>query len=153
MKYNLRQLVYSRRKVYQHKMALLVKMFFLVMLLFFTVSAFQIPSDPTAVKPTVEMGGIFVILMSMASVGNITQPSSPDTAANQIGFRLWLVAREQMDDTVPFPSPNANRELGTIPLKAGEYFHYFEGIENSIKYTGTGEAGDVTPKFGKTAGY
>ena len=28
--------------------------------------------------------------------------------------------------------------------------HYFEGIENSLKYTGTGEQGDVTPTFGKT---
>jgi hypothetical protein len=125
-------------------------MFSLMFLLFFTVLAFQIPSDPTAVKPTVEMGGVFVILMSMATIGNIDQASSRDTAANQIGMRLWLVARDQIDDTIAFPLPNAAREIGTIPLKAGEYWHYFEGIENSIKYTGTGESGEITPTFGKT---
>lgn len=149
MKYNKRQLAYSVRKINESKLGLLLRMFTLTMLLFFTVSAFQIPTDPSAVKPTVQMGGLFVILMSMATVGNLAQPSSRDTAANQIGFRLWLVARDQIDDTVAFPSPNAARELGTIPLKAGEYFHYFEGIENSIKYTGTGEAGEITPTFGK----
>lgn len=150
MKYNKRQLAYSVRKINESKLGLLLRMFTLTMLLFFTVSAFQIPTDPSAVKPTVQMGGLFVILMSMATVGNLAQPSSRDTAANQIGFRLWLVARDQIDDTVAFPSPNAARELATIPLKAGEYFHYFEGIENSIKYTGTGEAGEITPTFGKT---
>lgn len=150
MKYSKRQLAHSVGKINQSKLELLLRMFTFAMLLFFAVSAFQIPADPSAVKPTIQLGGVFVILMSMATVGNLLQPSSRDTAANQIGFRLWLVARDQIDDSVAFPLPNAARELGTIPLKAGEYFHYFEGIENSIKYTGTGEAGEVTPTFGKT---
>lgn len=150
MKYNKRQLAYSVRKVNERKLELFLRMFSFAMLLFFSVSAFQVVSDPAAVKPTVQMGMGMLILLTMANIENIAQPSSRETAANQIGFRLWLVARDQMDDTIAFPLPNAARELGTIPLKAGEYFHYFEGIENSIKYTGTGEAGDVTPTFGKT---
>lgn len=150
MKYNKRQLAYSVRKINESKFGLILRMFTLMMLLFFTISAFQIPTDPTAVKPTVEMGMGMLILLTMASVGNLAQPSSRDTAANQIGFRLWLVARDQVDDTIAFPLPNAARELATIPLKAGEYFHYFEGVENSIKYTGTGESGEITPTFGKT---
>jgi len=96
------------------------------------------------------MGMGMLILLTMANVGNLAQPSSRDTAANQIGFRLWLVARDQIDDSIAFPLPNASRQLATVPLKAGEYWHYFEGVENSIKYTGTGESGEITPTFGKT---
>ena len=150
MKYNMKQLAYLVGKINERRFGLLLRMFSLMFLLFFTVLAFQITNDPTAVKPTVEMGGLFVILMSMATIGNIAQASSRDTAANQIGMRLWLVARDQIDDSIAFPLPNAAREIGTIPLKAGEYWHYFEGIENSIKYTGTGESGEITPTFGKT---
>jgi len=150
MKYNKRQLAYSVRKINQSKFGLLLRMFTFAMLLFFTVSAFQVVSDPTTVKPTVEMGIGMLILLTMANIGNIAQASSRDTAANQIGMRLWLVARDQVDDSIAFPLPNASRQLTTVPLKAGEYWHYFEGIENSIKYTGTGESGEITPTFGKT---
>lgn len=150
MKYNKKRLAYSADKVFGAKMGLLLRMFTFTMLLFFSVSSFQVVSDPSVVKPTVEMGVGMLILLTMANIGNIARPSSIDTAANQIGFRLWLVSQDQMDDTVAFPLPNANRELAAIPLKEGETFHYFEGIENSIKYTGTGESGDISPKFGKT---
>lgn len=150
MKYNKKRLAYSADKVFGAKMGLLLRMFTFTMLLFFSVSSFQVVSDPSVVKPTVEMGVGMLILLTMANIGNIARPSSIDTAANQIGFRLWLASQDQMDDTVPFPLPNANRELAAIPLKEGETFHYFEGVENSIKYTGTGESGDISPKFGKT---
>ncbi|MBV5334354.1 MAG: hypothetical protein JZU49_00930 [Sulfuricurvum sp.] len=150
MKYNKRQMAYSARKIYESKFGLLVRMFTFALMLFFAVGATTVVQDPQSVKPVAEMGIGMLILLTMAQVGNLAQPSSVDTAANQIGFRLYLVARDQIDDTVAFPLPNSARELGNIPLKAGELWHYFEGVENSIKYTGTGEAGDITPTFGKT---
>lgn len=150
MKYNKKQLAYSVRKINESKSVLLLRMFSFAMLLFFAVSAAQIVSDPLAVKPTVEMGGVFVILMSMATVGNVTQPNDKETGGNQLSFRLWLTARDQVDTTVAFPMPNASREIGTTPLKAGEVQHIFEGVENSLKYSAKGTHGETTSTFDNT---
>lgn len=150
MKYNKRQLAYSVRKINESKFGLLLRMFSFTMLLFFAVSAAQIPSDPSAVKPTVEMGGVMLILLTMAAIGNITQPNDRETGGNQLSFQLWLTARDQIDTTVAFPMPNASREIATTPLKAGEVQHIFEGVENSLKYSAKGDHGDITSTFENT---
>jgi len=150
MKYNKRQLVYSVRKINQSKLGLLLRMFTFAMLLFFSVSAFQVVSDPSAVKPTVEMGIGMLILLTMANVGNVTQPNDRETSGNQLSFQLWLTARDQIDTTVAFPMPNASREIATTPLKAGEVQHIFEGVENSLKYSAKGSHGEVTSTYDNT---
>ena len=150
MKYNKKQLAYSVRKINKSKFGLLLRMFSFAMLLFFAVSAVQVVSDPTAVKPTIEMGGVMLILLSMANIGNVTQPNDLETAGNQLGFQLWLTARDQVDTAVAFPMPNAAREIGTTPLKAGEVQHIFEGVENSLKYSAKGTHGEITSTFDNT---
>lgn len=150
MKYNKKQLAYSVRKINKSKFGLLLRMFSFAMLLFFAVSAAQIPANPTSVKPVMEMGVGMLILLSMAAIGNITQPNDRETGGNQLSFQLWLTARDQVDTTVAFPMPNASREIATTPLKAGEVQHIFEGVENSLKYAATGEHGDITSTFANT---
>lgn len=147
MKYNKRQLAYSVRKINESKFGLLLRMFSFAMLLFFAVSATQIVSDPAAVKPTMQMGMGMLILLSMATIGNITQPNDRETGGNQLSFQLWLTARDQVDTTVAFPMPNASREIGTTPLLSGEVQHIFEGVENSLKYSAKGDHGDITSTF------
>jgi len=146
---NRKQLAYAAGKIQKRRKNLLVRCIGLTLLVFFAQSIMFAVADPSGTPMCVEMGGLSLVLLTMASVGNISQPSGRDTAPSQIGFKLWLTAREQIDDSVAFPTPNSNRELGTIPLIAGEKMHYFEGVENSLKYTGTGESGDVTPTFSK----
>ena len=150
MKYNHKQLAYSVRKINESKFGLLLRMFSFAMLLFFAVSAFYTVADPTNVKPTIQMGVGMLILLSMATIGNITQPNDRETSGNQLSFKLWLTARDQVNTAVGFPMPNAAREIGTTPLKAGEVQHTFEGVENSLKYAATGEHGDITSTFGNT---
>ncbi len=149
MKYNEKQLAYSASKIRKSKLELTFRMFAFCFLMFFAVSAVFAFDNPSDSAMLVTMGSSTMALF-MANIGSIDQPSGRDTGGNQIGIRLWLIAREQIDDTVPFPLPNAGRQIGTIPLKAGEYMHYFDGVENSLKYTGTGEKGDISPTFGKT---
>lgn len=150
MKQNRKQIAWSAKKV-NGRIRQLGLMFILVISIVFIVPSVLFALDnPKGAAIAIGVTGTPTMLFAMAAIGNIEQPSSRDTASNQIGTRLWLIAREQIDDTVAFPSPNGNRELSDIPLKAGEYMHYFDGIENSIKYTGTGEQGDITPTFGKT---
>lgn len=150
MKYNHKQLAYSVRKINQSKFGLLLRMFSFAMLLFFTVSAVNTVADPSNMKPTMQMGMGVLILLTMANIGNITQPNDRETSGNQLSFQLWLTARDQVDTTVAFPMPNAAREIASTPLKVGEVQHKFEGVENSLKYAATGEHGDITSTFANT---
>lgn len=150
MKYNHKQLAYSAGKISENMIAIAKRMAIITFMLFFVQAVCFAFGDPSGSVVVVEMGIPFIILLTMANIGNITQPNDRDTAGNQLGFKLWLTAREQIDTTVEFPLPNANREIGTTPLKAGEYQHYFEGVENSLKYSATGERGDITSTFGNT---
>ena len=150
MKYNHKQLAYSVRKINQSKFGLLLRMFSFAMLLFFAISAVLTVADPSSMKPTMQMGAGMLILLTMANIGNITQPNDRETSGNQLSFNLWLTARDQVDTTVAFPMPNASRQIATTPLKAGEVQHIFEGVENSLKYVATGEHGDITSTFANT---
>lgn len=150
MKYNKRQLAYSVRKINESKFGLILRMFSFAMLLFFAVSAVLTVGDPSSVKPTMQMGMGMLILLSMATIGNITQPNDRETSGNQLSFQLWLTARDQVDTSVAFPMPNSSRQIATTPLKAGEVQHIFEGVENSLKYAATGEHGDITSTFANT---
>lgn len=80
----------------------------------------------------------------MAAVGNINRSTDKETSGSQIVSKVWLIALDQLDDTVPFPKPNGAGELATIPLKAGEYMHYFEAVDNSLEDKSTGAKGDIT---------
>lgn len=147
-KYNSKQNAHSQKIVREA----LLRTFF--RFLFIAVMAFVIPTlahalnDPTAVGTAIKTSGIFVFF-TMANIGSISQPSSTETAGKQVGFRMWLVATDQIDGT-SFPLPNASRELGNIPLNSGEYWHHFDGISDSLKYIATGEKGDVNSTFKKT---
>lgn len=80
----------------------------------------------------------------MAAVGNVGRVTDRETSGAQIVSKLWITALDQVDDTVPFPRPNANGEVGTVPLKAGEYMHYFEAVDDSLDDKSTGSKGDIT---------
>ncbi len=81
----------------------------------------------------------------MAAVGNIDRVSDKETSGYQISARLWLIDVDgQVDDTVPFPRANAAGEVGTIPLRTGEFMHYFDVIDDTISDSSKGEKGEIT---------
>jgi len=149
-RYNFKQLAWSRNKALKAGMQYLLNLFVFVFAVFAVITFAQVIVGNLSASAPIILSGIPIILFTMADIGNIDQPNDRDTAANQIGFRLYLLERSQIDDSVSFPIPNANRELGNITLNAGQYWHHFDGIDNSLKYTGTAEKGDVTSTFGKT---
>ncbi|MDR1198347.1 MAG: hypothetical protein LBK94_04955 [Prevotellaceae bacterium] len=82
---------------------------------------------------------------TMATIGNIDGVSDRFTAGSQISSKIWLVhVDSQLDTNLPFPQPNMDREIGTIPLKANEKMHYFIAIDDSVADTASGSKGDVT---------
>lgn len=149
-KYNAKQEAYSRKKVRESMLKMFGWFVFALVMIFViptAVSAINNPAD-VVVMPGIISSGI--ILLVMSDIGNQSAPGLKDTAPNQIGFRLWLAAVDQIDPNQTFPTPNAARQLGNIPLLSGQYWHHFDGVENSIKYTSTAEKGEITGTFDKT---
>lgn len=82
-------------------------------------------------------------MASMLAIGNIEDVSDRDVAGEAISYKVWLIELSQVDDSAPFPKPNASREVGAVPLKAGQKAHYF--VAHDIPtYNSSGERGDLT---------
>lgn len=89
------------------------------------------------------VGGSVISLASMAIIGNVADVSDRLTHGSNIAYKMYLVELSQIDPDVAFPTPNANREVGTIPMLSGEYMHYFEAHDVPT-FTSNGEKGDIT---------
>ena len=143
---NAKQRAWSDRKIAQ-ALGRAQTRFVLILALLFALPAISFAvSDPTRdnIKIAAEVTGSGTALAGMGLIGNITATNRLDAVGNRIYYEVYLIARDQVDPDVSFPTPNANREVSTISLKAGEYMHYFGAIDNSLKDNGTGEMGEIT---------
>ena len=84
-----------------------------------------------------------IILLTMADIGDIGDVTDKYTQPNQIGYEIALVETNQIDGSVPFPAPNASREVADITLLAGEVPHYFTS-HTYPTWLSSGEMGDLT---------
>ena len=145
-KMNNKQLAWSGLKVQVAIRSLQVK-FLLGLMVMITLPAvaFAIsnPSDEN-IELAAEVGGGGLTVASMALVGNIDGVNKRYSSGDQIGYKVYLVATEQIDTSVSFPSPNASRELGSITLSSGEYMHYFNAIKKTLKDNSVGEDSEIS---------
>jgi hypothetical protein len=111
----------------------------LLMALVGVAGAVTSPED-AKVSTEVIVGATF---SSMMAIGNIKDVPDSEVAGEAISYKVWLVCLNQLDEALSFPAPNANREVGTLPLSTGEYMHYFEAHDIPT-YTSAGERGDLT---------
>jgi hypothetical protein len=130
------------------------KLFYMAAFLFVVVVAFI--ADATASTAgffaPIYCGGLS--MATMAFIGDIEGVSDRITAGSQISAKLWLVhVDSQLNTDVLFPVPNANREMGTIPLKTGETMHYFVAIDDSVTDSSKGDKGDVTTNVTNTLSF
>jgi len=111
--------------------------------------------NPGILDPLSALGlsGGGITLATMAAIGNIDGVNDQSTAGRQIAYRVWLVHVSQIDPDEAYPEPNANREVGTIPLLEGEYMHYFEAIDDTLTDGSTGEKGDITTDVTNSFGF
>jgi hypothetical protein len=148
-KLNSKQLAYSKNKVRQARAGLYRTFFFLLLaIVALVVTGVALSAGNLDTVVTVLTGSGY--LATMAAIGNLGELSDKYSAPNQIGMRLWLFAVDQIDQTQAFPTPNADRELGTIPLLAGEVPHYFDAVPDSVDETGTATKGEIITEFAKS---
>ena len=85
-------------------------------------------------------GTSFAAMMAIGDVGDV---SDRQTHGSNIAYKVYLIEISQINPDVTFPKPNVNREIGTLPMKTGQYMKYFEAHDIPT-YTSTGEKGDIT---------
>ena len=64
-------------------------------------------------------------LAAMMVIGDVNDVSDRKTHGSNIAYKIYLVDIDQVNSDVPFPLPNQQREISTIPMKAGQYMKYF----------------------------
>ncbi len=138
---NKKQLRYSRKKVYKALMQTRLRFFLMLMLIVAVpatvVALTEIDNSKEAIS--VVSG---TTMASMLAIGNIEDVPDRDVTGEALSYKVWLIELSQIDDTQPFPKPNASREVGAISLKAGQKPHYF--VAHDIPtYDGSGERGDL----------
>lgn len=82
-------------------------------------------------------------LASMMLIGDVGDVSDRQTHGSNIAYKVYLIEHSQINPDVKFPRKNTNREVGTIPMKNGQYMKYMEAHDIPT-YNGTGEKGDIT---------
>lgn len=122
---------------------LILTMFLVMLGLFAGTAMANAAFDITLLPDALKMTGGTVLAGGMAIIGNIEDSSDRDSAGGQIAYQVWLISLDQVDQTLPWPQPNANREVGAIPLKAGEVMHFFAAHDIPTDDS-KGEKGDFT---------
>lgn len=149
---NNKQLKHSQRKIRFSTMRL--QGIFLLLVLAFIA----LPVISTAIQnPDISLldtlgaiamgGGTLKIGFAMSAIGDVPEISDKFSSPKQIGMRVYLVARDQIDYDQAYPTANASRELTTIPLKDGEYMYYFDAVDGTPNENSTAEKGDIVTTF------
>lgn len=89
----------------------------------------------------------------MLKMVNIGRVGDRVTAGSQIHYKLYLVHESQVDRSKPFPKPNASREIGSIPLLEGQYWHCFEVVSYTPDDKSTSSKGDITSTVDNTLAF
>lgn len=139
---NAKQVKYSRKKVFKAVQQAQLRFFLFLMLIVAIPATVVALTDIDSSRPAVGViGGTG--LASMLAIGNIEDVSDNEVSGEALSYKVWLIHLSQINDNVSFPTPNAEREVGAVPLKAGQVIHYF--VAHDIpQYTSSGERGDLT---------
>jgi len=140
---SLNQLIYRKQKAAFAKRIIEKKFLMSLLFVLAIVTIVSIAMNPTE-ENMQNIGGSYVIFaISMAAIGNIESLSGKNRQGKQIKSKLYILHYDQFDETSGFPSPNTQREIGNIPLMAGELWHYAESVEDTPVNSSTGELGDI----------
>lgn len=116
------------------------QMFFCLSLLLAVVLMVGMFMDPSE---SLFMGGFGLNMASMMIIGDVKDVSDRETHGSNLAYQVYLISVDQIDRAKPFPMPNVNREVGQVPMAAGQYMKYFEAHDIPT-FSSTGEKGDIT---------
>lgn len=116
-----------------------------------TVSAMATCSEEALAERALTAAGS-VTLCAIPALVNIKRVGDRVTAGSQIHYRIYLIHVDQVDTSKPFPKPSG-REIGTIPLLSGQYWHYFEVVSYTPDDKSSSSKGDITSTVSNTLAF
>lgn len=145
-KQNAKVLRAANRRVakYNHRMASM-----LALSIFAIITVIAIVS--LCIEPST-LGNLFTwggagggsLVASMMVIGNLDDLPDTDTTGKNLWGEVYLIdVSDQIDTASAFPKPNAAREVGTLPMKTGEYMKKFMA-HTAPTFLSTGEKGEFT---------
>lgn len=142
MKLHPKQIIRSYERAYKAKRKTEKNFLLTLLLLIAVVSVSFLFTDPA------NAGTCFSVfagsgLASMMIIGDISDIADKNATGKALFYEIYLIdISEQIDRTQAFPTPNAAREVGTIPMLNGQYMKKFSCHSNP-QYSATGEKGDA----------
>lgn len=141
MRSNVKQILFSAKKVRNARFKLFTRMFFcLFALMFITSVGIAIETGDSGDCGSVALSAV----IGMAAIGNFDEVGEKEKAPNQVSDRIYLVEVRQLDALNPWTYNEAAFAVSALNLKPGEFMHYAEVISDSFDDTSTGEKGDIT---------
>lgn len=150
MKQNLKQIQHSANKVRRYANRKNLMLFASVVSVFLIVVGVAFLMGDASLHDVFTTGGIGLMSIAPAAVNVDGNPQNTAKAGKLVKAKLWFIVEEQYDDSQAFPSRNG-REVGNIPLKAGEYWHYMKTVSiSNPEATIAGNLGDIGGTFTNT---
>lgn len=141
---NRKQIEWSENKVLSSKLnkARLSGLFIFAVLVSFIGG--MLFSGTITASQLLDFGGVASVIT--ATIVGFTSvdgdPTNDKKAGKQVKAKMWFIEKDQHDDTQSFPA-RIGRQIGNIPLKAGEYWHYIDTVLDSPEPKWSGQMGDV----------
>lgn len=136
---NNKQAAWAAQKALEYTMKKRKQLFMVLgaLMLFVSVGMFT-AGDCSAEE---SLGGASIATV-MGVIGNVDAAPEMEKKGKAIKSKLWIISADQVDDSVTFPE-RSGRSIGTIPLKAGEYWHYVDVVEDTPEAKWKGEEGEI----------
>lgn len=138
---NIKQLIWSRNKVLSSKQKLINQFILCIGLIIGGIFLGLLFSGSISLDHLIGTGSVITAgVLGLASVNG--DPENKYKTGKQVKARLWFIEAAQYDDTQQFPI-RVNRQIGNIPLKNGEFWHYVDSVLDSPEPKWTGQMGDI----------
>jgi hypothetical protein len=116
---------YVNRKAMARRQSLLSRFLLILGIVFMAVAAYGAAIEPhNALENVLVTSGTGTFAMcAMVSINDVPDR---EVAGSAIGIKIYPIPVKDIDDSVPFPVIDANREVTTIPMLPGKFMHSFE---------------------------
>ncbi|MFC4672105.1 hypothetical protein [Dysgonomonas termitidis] len=134
---------YVNRKAAARRHMLLSRFLMIIGFVFIALTVYGAVSEPDNALYNILIGsgtGTY----AMCAMVSINDVPDREVAGSAIGDKIYPIPVQDIDDSVPFPTVNANREVTTIPMLPGKFMHAFDTHSvPTFLSSGTKDAGAI----------
>lgn len=122
MKQNRKQKAWAAEQSRKYGAKMRKGLLFSILAIFFITTAAMAITGDASKEDLLKVGGVEAMI-GMIIMTNFNEASADAKEPKQAAVKVYIVWHSQVDGS---PPARVGRDVGTIPLKAGEYWHYIE---------------------------